>query len=183
LCSPLCSQILNHFEKKHMFEVEYRARVVGPPNSHQQMATGINAMADLLAPTLGPIGGHVASGPDAGKRVELLDDAATIVRRIISLGDAQRDIGAMVMRSLVWRVGQRAGDGGATAAVLARAIYCDGLRMSTAGINAARMTRGIEQGVRIALDALRDQSHAISGEDELAALARTITKDEQLSAV
>lgn len=166
-----------------MFQVKYTPKVVGSPASQQHMATGINALADLLAPTLGPIGGHVASGPDAGKRVELLDDAATIVRRIISLGDAQKDIGAMVMRSLVWRVGQRAGDGGATAAVLARAIYCDGLRMSTSGVNAARMARGIEKGVGVALTALQEQSRAISGEDDLAALARTITKDDQLSAV
>jgi chaperonin GroEL len=115
--------------------------------------------------------------------VELLDDAATIVRRIISLGSAQRDVGAMVMRNLVWRVGQRAGDGGATAAVLARAIYCDGLRMSAGGINPARMARGIEEGVRLAINALRAQTQPVTSEDELAALARTITKDEALSAV
>jgi chaperonin GroEL len=166
-----------------MFKVKHVPKVVGQPESQQQIGFGINAIADLLAPTLGPVGGHVASGPDAGQRVELIDDAATIVRRIISLGDAQKDVGAMVMRSLVWRVGQRAGDGGATAAVLARAIYCDGLRMSTAGVNSARLTRGIERGVRVAIEALRKQSRPISGEDDLAALARTITKDDQLSAV
>jgi chaperonin GroEL len=128
-----------------MFKVKHVPKVVGQPESQQQIGFGINAIADLLAPTLGPVGGHVASGPDAGQRVELIDDAATIVRRIISLGDAQKDVGAMVMRSLVWRVGQRAGDGGATAAVLARAIYCDGLRMSTAG--RARRHRGAAQTV------------------------------------
>jgi chaperonin GroEL len=166
-----------------MFKVKYRPKVVGQPTSQQQIATGINAIADVLAPTLGPIGGHVASGPDAGSRVELIDDAATIVRRIISLGDAQKDVGAMVMRNLVWRVGQRAGDGGATAAVLARAIFCDGVRMTTAGVNSARLVRGIEKGVKVALDALHAQAHPVTSEDELAALARTITKDDALSAV
>lgn len=166
-----------------MFKIKYRPKVVGQPHSQQQIATGINAIADVLAPTLGPIGGHVASGPDAGSRVELIDDAATIVRRIISLGDAQKDVGAMVMRSLVWRVGQRAGDGGATAAVLARAIFCDGVRMTSAGINSARLVRGIEKGVKIAIAALHEQAHPVTSEDELAALARTITKDDALSAV
>jgi chaperonin GroEL len=169
--------------KQPMFKVNYRAKVVNQPKSQQQISSGINAIADLLAPTLGPIGGHIASGPDAGKRVELLDDAATIVRRIISLGDAQKDVGAMLMRSMIWRVGQRAGDGGATAAVLARAIYCDGLRMITAGINATRLARGIEEGARIATDALQAQAKPVTSEDDLAALARTITKDEALSAV
>jgi chaperonin GroEL len=166
-----------------MFKVKYTPKVVGQPTAQQQIAMGINALADLLAPTLGPIGGHVASGPDAGQRVELLDDAATIVRRIISLGDAQKDVGAMIMRSLVWRVGQRAGDGGATAALLARAIYGEGLRMDAAGFNAARMARGVEKGITVAIDALHSQTKAVDSEDELAALARTITKDEALSAV
>lgn len=53
---------------------------------------GINLIADLLAPTLGPNGGTVASGPTAGNRVELLDDASTIVRRIISLGHPRKEI-------------------------------------------------------------------------------------------
>src|SRR5689334_22874556 len=97
--------------------------IIGRPLSHRQFLHGINMIADLLAPTLGPTGGPVASGPDAGQRVEILDDAPTIVRRIISLGLPQKDVGAMVMRNLIWRVGQRAGDGGATAALLARAIY------------------------------------------------------------
>ncbi len=166
-----------------MFKVKYTPQVVGQPTAQKQLSAGINALADLLAPTLGPIGGHVASGPDAGHRVELLDDAGTIVRRIISLGDAQKDVGAMMMRSLIWRVGQRAGDGGATAALLARAIYCDGLRLSTAGINPMRMVRGIEEGVKVAMAALQQQAKSVTSEDELAALARTITKDDALSAV
>ncbi|MDQ3248351.1 MAG: hypothetical protein M3Q45_03995 [Chloroflexota bacterium] len=160
-----------------------RPGVVGPPTSHRQFLHGINMIADLLAPTLGPNGGPVASGPDAGKRVEILDDAATIVRRIISLGRPQRDVGAMVMRNLIWRVGQRAGDGGATAAVLARAIYQEGLRLSNAGMNQMRLIRGVEEGVRIATDVLRNQAAPVTGENELAAVARTITKDKALSAV
>lgn len=166
-----------------MFKVKYTPKVVGLPDSQKQISFGINTIADLLAPTLGPIGGHVASGQETGSRVELIDDAATIVRRIISLGSAERDVGAMLMRSMVWRVGQRAGDGGATAAVLARAIYCDGMRMITSGVNATRLARGIEKGVRIATEALRAQTNSIVSEDELAALARAITKDDQLSAV
>ena len=160
-----------------------RPGVIGQPTSHRQFLHGINMIADLLAPTLGPNGGPVASGPDAGKRVEILDDAATIVRRIISLGRPQRDIGAMIMRNLIWRVGQRAGDGGATAAVLARAIYQEGLRLNNAGFNQMRLIRGIDEGVRIATEVLQAQARPVVGENELAAVARTITKDKALSAV
>jgi len=160
-----------------------RPLVVGQPTTQRDIMIGINLIADLLAPTLGPNGGAVASGPTAGNRVELLDDASTIVRRIISLGHPRKDIGAMVMRSLIWRVGQRAGDGGATAAVIARAIYREGIRLSNAGFNSIRMARGIEQGVRVVHEALRKQARPIAGETDLASVARTITKDDSLSAV
>lgn len=160
-----------------------RPQVVGQPTTQRDIMVGINLIADLLAPTLGPNGGAVASGPTAGNRVELLDDASTIVRRIISLGHPRKDIGAMVMRSLIWRVGQRAGDGGATAAMIARALYREGVRLSNAGFNTVRMARGIEQGVRIVQETLRKQARPIAGETDLAAVARTITKDDALSAV
>ena len=160
-----------------------KPQVVGQPTTQRDIMVGINLIADLLAPTLGPNGGTVASGPTAGNRVELLDDASTIVRRIISLGHPRKDIGAMVMRSLIWRVGQRAGDGGATAAVIARAIYREGIRLSNAGFNTIRMARGIEQGVKVVQETLRAQSRAIAGETDLAAVARTITKDDALSAM
>lgn len=160
-----------------------KPQVVGQPTTQRDIMLGINMIADLLAPTLGPNGGAVASGPTAGNRVELLDDASTIVRRIISLGHPRKDIGAMVMRSLIWRVGQRAGDGGATAAVIARAIYREGVRLSNAGFNSMRMARGIEQGVRIAQETLRAHARPISGETDLASVARTITKDDALSAI
>ncbi len=160
-----------------------RPRVINQPTTHRDILIGINIIADLLAPTLGPNGGAVASGPTAGNRVEMLDDASTVVRRIISLGNPRTDIGAMVMRSLIWRVGQRVGDGGATAALIARSVYAEGMRLSTAGFNTVRMARGIEQGVKVAIATLRQHAHPIAGETDLAAVARTITKDEALSAL
>lgn len=160
-----------------------RPQVVGQPTTSQHFKTGINKIADLLAPTLGPTGGHVASQRDTGMKVELLDDAATIVRRILSIGTPQDDIGAMVMRSLIWRVSQRAGDGGAMAAVLAREFFNQGLRLVAAGVNSVRLERGVEQGVKIAIGALREQAHQVHTEDDLSAVALSLTKDRDLSLV
>ncbi|MEM7130447.1 MAG: TCP-1/cpn60 chaperonin family protein [Chloroflexota bacterium] len=160
-----------------------RPQVVGQPTTSQHFKTGINQIADLLAPTLGPTGGHVASQRDSGMKVELLDDAATIVRRILSIGQPQDDIGAMVMRNLIWRVSQRAGDGGATAAVLAREFFNQGMKLVAAGVNSVRLERGVEQGIKIAIQALKDQAHSVHTEDELSAVAKTITKEGDLSLV
>jgi chaperonin GroEL (HSP60 family) len=81
-----------------------KPKVVEQPNTTKHLTKGINALADLLAPTLGPIGGLVANQRDFQGRPELLDDSATAVRRILNLGDPRADVGAMLMRSMVWRV-------------------------------------------------------------------------------
>ena len=140
-------------------------------------------MADLLAPTLGPTGGHIASQRDSGQKVELLDNSATVTRRILSFGSPQQDIGAMVMRNLIWRVSQKAGDGAATAAVIARALYRDGLRLTTAGVNSVQMEIGVKKAVRIVCDAVYAQATPVADEDLLSSVARTITKEDALSAI
>ncbi len=87
-----------------------RAQIVVQPQVHRDLLLGINQVASLLAPTLGPMGGHVAGSANDNKKYELWDDAGTTVRRLLELGTPQADIGAMLMRSMIWRLEQRVGD-------------------------------------------------------------------------
>jgi len=157
--------------------------VIGPAQASDHLKQGINLIADLLAPTLGPVGGLVANEMTSTRRLEMLADSATIVRRILSLGDQRRDIGAMLMRNLVWRVTQQAGDGGALAAVLARALYRAGLRLVAAGANPVQIAQGVEQAVSVVLEALQGQAQPVQTEDRLAAMALTIVQEKPLAAV
>jgi len=160
-----------------------KPKVVGQPQSTQHFSLGINVMADLLAPTLGPIGGIVANQRDVQNKPELLDDSATAMRRILNLGDPRMDVGAMLMRSMVWRVVQRAGDGGATAAVLTRALYREAMRMTAAGVNAMRLSKGVDLGVARAASALHAQARTVSSENELANVALTVIREPELAAL
>lgn len=143
----------------------------------------MNALADLLAPTLGPIGGVVANQRDFKRSAELLDDSATAVRRILNLGDPRADVGAMLMRSMVWRVVQRAGDGGATAAILSRALYRDALRVLSSGANAMQVAKGVNLAVDAAVQSLKEQARPVSHENDLAHVALTVIRDHELAAV
>ena len=71
-----------------------RPQVVGQPTTYKQIQRGINVVVDLLAPTLGPTGGNIVSQTDRSERYELLTDSAVALRRVISLGSPQLDIGA-----------------------------------------------------------------------------------------
>lgn len=151
--------------------------------ARKHMRLGINRMADVLAPTLGPAGTPVVVEGNIRNKYDLLDDAATVARRIVSLGDPRLDVGAMLVRNVVWRVSQRAGDGGATAAVLMRAILEGGLRQITAGANAMQLVRGIRLGLDAACASLFAQARPCGDESQLAAAARTVTRDGDLSAI
>lgn len=158
-------------------------QVAGQEQARRQLQQGVTRMADVLAPTLGPAGTPVFVEGNTRGHIDLLDDAATVARRIVSLGDPRLDVGAMIVRNVVWRVAQRAGDGGATAAVLLRAILDGGLRQVTAGANAMQLAAGVRLGVEAATAALLAQAQPCGGETQLAAAARIVTRDPDLAAV
>ncbi|MCB0141773.1 MAG: hypothetical protein KDE50_17840, partial [Caldilineaceae bacterium] len=78
---------------------------------------------------------------------------------------------------------QRAGDGGATAAVLARAFFNEGLRLVAAGVNPVRLERGVNRAIKQTLELLKQQARPAEDEDMLASVARTITKENDMSAM
>lgn len=160
-----------------------KPKVVEQPDTTIHLTKGINAMADLLAPTIGPIGGLVANQRDFQRKPELLDDSATAVRRILNLGDPQADVGAMLMRSMVWRVVQRAGDGGATAALLTRSLYQEAVRMIAAGVNAMQLAKGVNLAIEAAAKSLKAQARPVTHENDLAHVALTVIRDPSLAAV
>ena len=160
----------------------YRAAVAGPEETHENLSSGINAIADLLAPTLGPIGGHVVNERDGTRGPELLDDAATAVRRILSLGDPRIDVGAMLMRHIVWRVAGQVGDGGTATALLTREIYRQALKMLTAGISFRELEIGLKAAAAAVAQSLKEMAYPVETEDDLALVALTVVKDRDLAA-
>jgi chaperonin GroEL len=160
-----------------------RAQVVSQPQAHRDFLKGIHAMANLLAPTVGPLGGRVAGSVNDNSRHELWEGSGTVVRRVISLGSADADVGAMLVRNMVWRLEQRVGDGGATAVLLTRRLAERGVRLLAAGINAMELARGMRIATEVALDAIRAQSRPVVDEDQLAHMALAVTGERELSAL
>lgn len=160
-----------------------RPFIAGPEQTHKHFKAGIDAIANLLAPTLGPIGGMVVNDRDRTRTPEILDDSATAVRRILSLGDPRVDIGAMLMRNLVWKVTGRVGDGGATTAILTQAIYSESLRMLVAGASPVWISSGVRAVINAVIEQLRIQSTPIANEDQLTAVAYSIVKERPLAAI
>ncbi len=141
-------------------------------------------MTALMRPTLGPVGGTVAVAPLGNNGTpEVLDSAAMIARRTLQLPDAFENMGAMIVRDLALRVFDEAGDGAATAAILATAAVRYAAPYIAAGWNPAALRRGMQRGLEIASAELRKQAQPIGLPTEIAAVARGAVGDEKLAAM
>ena len=156
-------------------------KVITQPDSAIYLKQGFDQMAELLAITLGPSQGHIVNESKKSGNPETLNDAATIARRMIALPDRRQDVGAMMLRQLVWRVHKQVGDGSATTAVLAQAILHQATRVVTAGANIVFVQRGIQKAVDIAQATLREMAQPVSGQEDLAAVAQAVTGNPDLA--
>ncbi|MCL5996149.1 MAG: hypothetical protein M1546_08840, partial [Chloroflexi bacterium] len=142
----------------------------------------MNLIADVVRPTLGPRPRHVAYEQiTRTKSPEMLSDSATLVQRIIEISDGPSDLGAMLMRQAIYRVGNQFGDGGATTAVLAQSMAQNAHRVLAAGANAMRLRDGIQQGVKAAAAALRAQVIYVSSQANLTKVAKAFCFDEEMA--
>ncbi len=143
---------------------------------------GVKVMADMVRPTLGPTARCVMLHEESsGRAPEVLDDAATILRRVIELPDPYVTMGAMLIRHTVWTVHEAIGDGGATTAVLFEAIVRHTAPLLAAGADAGALRRGLEKGVAAASAALAEMARPLVGDAEIARVAEALCHDPELA--
>ena len=157
--------------------------VVFQPATHHGIRRGVNALVNAVRPTLGPRPRFVAidNVDYHDKTPKLFDDGGTIARHIIQLRDRDADMGAMLVRDLLWRLQQQVGDGTATAAVIFARVYNEGVRYLTAGGNAMQLKSYLEEGMRLILDQLTTMTQPVEGQEVLAQIAESLCYDPGLA--
>ncbi len=160
-----------------------RPTVLSSPEAAARLKQGFDTLARLLALTLGPSQGVVLSSTLLAPQPELLSDAATIARRMAALPEPSQDVGAMLLRNLVWRVHERVGDGGATTAVLAQAILAQATRFVLAGANPVLLQQGIRQAAHRAVERLGELAEPPQGEQDFIGVAQAVTAYPDLSKI
>jgi chaperonin GroEL len=158
-----------------------KPRVIFQPAAYAHLQRGVNQLLNAIRPTLGPYPGLVALTRINEDRLELLDDGGLIARRVIQLADREADMGAMMVRQMLWRLHETVGDGTATAAVLFQIIYNEGLRYITAGGNAMFLRRYLEEGLKLMLDQLSGMTLQVKGKKQLAQIAASTCYDQPLA--
>ena len=85
------------------------------------------------------------------------NDGITIAKEI-ELEDPEANLGAQMIREASERTGDTVGDGTSTSAILAHAIFAEGLHNVAAGASAVDLKRGLDRGLGIAVKALKGLS-------------------------
>ena len=98
------------------------------------------------------------------------NDGVTIAKEF-DLKDPEENLGAQMIRQAAERTGEAVGDGTSTSTVLAHAIFAEGIRNVTAGASAVDLKRGLDRGLRVAVEALRGLSRPVQSRKEKAQVA------------
>jgi chaperonin GroEL len=127
---------------------------------------GVDQLADAVKVTLGPKGRNVVLDKKFGSPT-ITKDGVTVAKEI-ELEDAVENMGAQMLKEVASKTSDIAGDGTTTATVLAQAIFREGLKSVTAGINPMSIKRGIDQAVETVVAELKRLSTATKGKKEIA---------------
>ena len=130
---------------------------------------GVDQLADAVKVTLGPKGRNVVIDKKFGAPT-VTKDGVTVAKEI-ELSDPLENMGAQMVKEVATKTSDNAGDGTTTATVLAQAIYREGLKNVTAGVNPMALKRGIDRAVTEVVAELKKISVPTSGKKEIAQVA------------
>lgn len=146
--------------------------------ARRAMQKGVDILADTVKVTLGPKGRNVVLEKKFGAPL-ITNDGVTIAREI-ELEDAYENMGAQLVKEVSTKTNDVAGDGTTTATVLAQSMIKEGLKNVTAGANPMFIRQGMKMAVDKAVEAIKEQSIAIRGKEDIARVAAVSAQDEEV---
>jgi chaperonin GroEL len=127
---------------------------------------GVDQLAEAVKVTLGPKGRNVVIDKKFGAPT-VTKDGVTVAKEI-ELSDALENMGAQMVKEVATKTSELAGDGTTTATILAQAIFREGLKNVTAGVNPMALKRGIDSAVAAVVEDLKKMSLPTKGKKEIA---------------
>jgi chaperonin GroEL len=149
--------------------------------ARRSLESGVDKLANVVRVTLGPKGRNVVLDKKWGAPT-ITNDGVTIAKEI-ELEDHYENLGAQLAKEVATKTNDVAGDGTTTATVLAQALVHEGLRNVAAGANPMGLKRGMERAVEAVAEAIRNQSHEIENQDEIASVAAISAQDSEIGRI
>jgi chaperonin GroEL len=153
--------------KELHFDVDARAR----------LKRGVDQLAEAVKVTLGPKGRNVVIDKKFGNPT-VTKDGVTVAKEV-ELPDPVENMGAQMVKEVATKTSDVAGDGTTTATVLAQAIFREGLKSVTSGINPMAIKRGIDKAVEAVIADLKKISVPTAGKKEIQQVGAISANNDQ----
>ena len=137
--------------------------------ARKKILKGVNLISDSIKVTLGPRGRNVLYGFHYGFPV-LTKDGVTVSKQV-ECKDPTEQLGLLLIRQVAQKTADEAGDGTTTAAVLAQAIFNEGLKALATNANPILIKKGIDLAVKEALSFISKQVIKDPTEDDILRVA------------
>ena len=134
--------------------------------ARNEIARGVNTLANAVKVTLGPKGRNVIINKSFGSPT-VTKDGVTVAKEI-ELSNKFENMGAQMVKEVASKTSDKAGDGTTTATVLAQAIYNEGIKLVAAGHNPMDIKRGIDKAVIEIIKDLKKSSKSTKDHKEIA---------------
>ena len=144
-------------------------QIIFSKEARNQLADGVDKLAEAVTATLGPSGRNVIIEQKMGNPISTKDGVT--VAKSIELEDTVENIGAQIVKQAAIKTAEQAGDGTTTSTLLAQSILNEGLDKLQKGSNAVDIKRGIDKAVKDTVDYLVEQSKDITDEGQLKQIA------------
>ncbi|HDT6355020.1 TPA: chaperonin GroEL [Staphylococcus aureus] len=147
-------------------------------DARQAMLRGVDQLANAVKVTIGPKGRNVVLDKEFTAPL-ITNDGVTIAKEI-ELEDPYENMGAKLVQEVANKTNEIAGDGTTTATVLAQAMIQEGLKNVTSGANPVGLRQGIDKAVKVAVEALHENSQKVEYKNEIAQVGAISAADEEI---
>jgi len=134
-----------------------------------QLKDGLSQLAEAVKVTLGPTGKNVILHKSWGSPKVTKDGVS--VSKEIELPEPFKNMGAKMVNEVASKTSDVVGDGTTTSTVLAEAIYTEGLKYVTVGINPMAIQRGINKAAETVTQFIQSVSVPVKGHSDIAKVA------------
>ena len=148
-------------------------KIVFNEEVRESIRLGVEKLARVVKSTLGPSGRNVVLHKSWGSP-QVTKDGVTVAEQV-EFRDPFQNMGARLVREVASKTGTQAGDGTTTATVLAEAIFVQGLKAVSSGVNPIDLKAGIDAAVAAVVANLDKQSVKVKGDFKAIAQVGTIS--------